>query len=339
MCIFDYGVRNNDSPAAFGNSLREYLHDASKLKQHIDHSTILHMLDHHFQQNHQIDGVIRARITTMTATQASIADIIRTLQGLTIQYACPSDLLPTTVAASSIPTTTTLTPSQLHAQQQAAQQGLRPASQKPNGSTSNAGARNNERSQTQSSASKFKFCHNFLRTGTCTRRECGFLHVENGEVLRNMGYELPASRFESQTRPDTRPSNQSDRPRPDANPNYRHQGGSMHNTSSNRSDTYHSNYAQSGPDSSQFYAGSHLSQQDLTRTYAPPDFRDSHPSRVDFEEERPRDGMHRPPSPYPQHDTSTSWRQGHQDTRYPYPRSTWMEATSSGYPLNICWSR
>jgi hypothetical protein len=38
-------------------------------------------------------------------------------------------------------------------------------------------------------------------------------------------------------------------------------------------------------------------------------------------EERPCDGMHRPPSPYPQHDTSTSWRQGHPDTRYPYPRS------------------
>jgi hypothetical protein len=115
QCIFYYGVHNNDSSAAFGNSLREYLHDANKLKQHIDDSTILHMLDRHFQQNHQIDGIIRARITTMTATQSSIADIIRTLQGHTIQHACPSHPLPTTVAASSIPTTMTLSPSQLHA--------------------------------------------------------------------------------------------------------------------------------------------------------------------------------------------------------------------------------
>jgi hypothetical protein len=125
---FDYGVCNNDSPAAFGKSLREYLHDAYKLKQHIGDSTIFHMLDRHFQQNHQIDGVIRARITIVTATQSSITDIISTLQGLTIQHACPSDLLPNTVAASLIPTTTTLSPNQLHAQQKAAQQGQRLAS-------------------------------------------------------------------------------------------------------------------------------------------------------------------------------------------------------------------
>ncbi len=105
------------------------------------------MLDRHFQQNHKIDGVIRELITTMTATQSSIADIIRTLQGLTIEHACPSDLLPNTAAASTIPTTTTLSPSQLHAQQKAAQQGLRPDSQQPNGNALFACARNNDQSQ------------------------------------------------------------------------------------------------------------------------------------------------------------------------------------------------
>jgi hypothetical protein len=119
------------------------------------------------------------------------------------------------------PTTATFSPSQLHAQKKAAQQGLRPASQQPNGNTSNADTCINDLSQSQPLASKFKFCHNFLQTGTCPRLECGFLHVKNGEVLRSMGHRLPASRFESQPRSDTRTSTQSDRPRLDANPQSR----------------------------------------------------------------------------------------------------------------------
>jgi hypothetical protein len=63
----------------------------------------------------------------------------------------------------------------------------------------------------------------------------------------------------------------------------------MHNTSSNRSDTYHSNYAHSGQDSSQFYAGSNSSEQNSTRQYAPTDNRDCCSSRVDFEDKQPRD--------------------------------------------------
>ena len=133
--ISEYGVINNDSPVVFANTIHDFLHTAYKLNQHINEQGIRGTLDRHFQQSSQIDGVLRNRITSLIAADSSMADILHSLQGLTIDQACPTVASSSFAAtAQALQTSTTMTPSLLHSQQKEAQQGLRSAVQ-PSGNS------------------------------------------------------------------------------------------------------------------------------------------------------------------------------------------------------------
>ena len=78
-----------DSPAG---ELHTLLHHAHKLKQIIDPRHLSTLFRQHVQDDHgsQIDPIIRQTILTFTEQDKAVIDLIRALQDLTIQHACPT---------------------------------------------------------------------------------------------------------------------------------------------------------------------------------------------------------------------------------------------------------
>ena len=121
QCIMNYGVTNNDSPADFANELHGFMHNAHKLRQTIDKRLVFAALKKHFQDKPQIDSLIRTSILSVVnqtaAARSEIVDVIRAMQELTIQYACPPAALSPFMAAATTmtsPIATQLSPSQIH---------------------------------------------------------------------------------------------------------------------------------------------------------------------------------------------------------------------------------
>ena len=191
--IRNFGVTNNDSPMDFATELHTYLHNAHKLNQNINISNLRVMLRQHVQtQGAQIDSVIRERIMTFTEPSHEMIELIRALQDLTIQHACPTGTSRSFMAstpATVTPSSTQLSPSQLYSQQKDAQQGLRSATPQPKTSNSDGAGRNGD---TTLFTHPHGICQTFLKHRSCPYgHDCKFIHVANpGCLLGPDGHSL-----------------------------------------------------------------------------------------------------------------------------------------------------
>jgi hypothetical protein len=191
--IRNFGVTNNDSPMDFATELHTYLHNAQKLNQNINISNLRVMLRQHVQtQGAQIDSVIRERIMTFTEPTHEMIELIRALQDLTIQHACPTGTSRSFMAstpATVTPSSTQLSPSQLYSQQKDAQQGLRSATPQPKTSNSDGAGRNGD---TTLFTHPHGICQTFLKHRSCPYgHDCKFIHVANpGCLLGPEGHSL-----------------------------------------------------------------------------------------------------------------------------------------------------